>query len=105
MMSPVDAVDVSVIPSEEIEEKERIGGEGGGGWMVTVFDNDYNTWTEVMYILQLATECTPEEAYIETWEIHHLGKSIVHRAAKEECERVCSIISTIGIRVEVSQEE
>lgn len=98
-------MDVSVIPSKEVEEKERIRAGGGGGWMVTVYDNNYNTWAEVMHILQVATCCTPEEAYIETWEIDHLGKSIVHRAGKEECENVSSVIRTIGIRVEVSREE
>ncbi|HWP31951.1 MAG TPA: ATP-dependent Clp protease adaptor ClpS [Fimbriimonadales bacterium] len=100
-----NTADVSIIPSKEIEEKERIGGGRGGGWMVTVYDNNYNTWEEVMHILQVATGCTAEEAYIETWEIHNLGKSIVHRAAKEECEKASAIISTIGIRVEVSREE
>lgn len=76
---------------------------GFGGWMVTVFNNNYNTWDEVMGILQAATGCTPEEAYIETWEIDKLGSSVVHHGGKEECEGVAQIIATIGIRVEVSE--
>lgn len=75
-----------------------------GGWIVTVFDNDHNTVDEVMAVLLLATSCTAEEAYIETWEVHNLGRSVVHHAGEEECHRVAAIIATIGIKVEVSSE-
>jgi len=76
----------------------------GDGWIVTVYNNEHNTYDEVLMILMIATNCDAEEAYIETWEIDHLGKSVVHRAAESECQSVASIISTIGIQVEVSQE-
>lgn len=70
-------------------------------WLVIVFDNEFNTFEEVTMILILATNCSVEEATIETWEVHHLGKSVVHRADEKECLRVASIIAKIGIRVEV----
>ncbi|HRF58574.1 MAG TPA: ATP-dependent Clp protease adaptor ClpS [Fimbriimonadaceae bacterium] len=76
----------------------------GGGWIVTVFDNDYNTIEEVIQILMFATKCDLEEAQIETWEIHHLGRSVVHHGAAEECRTIATTIATIGIRVEISQE-
>jgi len=79
-------------------------GSQHGGWIVTVFDNDYNTVQEVMAILMIATHCTQEEAYMETWEIHNLGKSVVHHGPKKVCENVAEVISRIGIRVEVSEE-
>jgi hypothetical protein len=41
---------------------------------------------------------------METWEIHNLGKSVVHHGSQQECERAAAIIRTIGIRVEVRQE-
>jgi hypothetical protein len=41
---------------------------------------------------------------METWEVHHLGKSVVHHANAEECERVASVIRTIGIVVEVRED-
>lgn len=91
----------TVVPKEE--EQESIG-SGWNEWLVVVYDNDYNTVDEVIHILMCATNCTFHEAAIETWEIHHLGKSVVHHASKEECERVAQIIRTIGIRVEVTQE-
>jgi hypothetical protein len=76
----------------------------GEGWIVTVFDNDVNTFDEVVTVLIRATACTIEEAQIETWEIDNLGKSVVHQGGKDECCRSAGIIAEIGIRVEVSQE-
>lgn len=76
----------------------------GGHWIVIVYDNDHNTVDEVIGILILATACTQAEAETETWEVHHLGKSVVHHGGKEECETAAGIISTIGIRVEVRTE-
>lgn len=72
-----------------------------GRWTVTVFNNETNTYEEVVAILIEATGCSVEEAVIETWEIDHLGLSVVHQARQEECETVARVIATIGIRVEV----
>lgn len=76
----------------------------GDRWIVTVFDNEVNTYEEVMAILMIATKCSAEEAYMEAWEVDHLGKSVVHCAGQEECANAAAIIATIGIRVEVSCE-
>lgn len=73
-------------------------------WVVRVFDNDVNTYEEVISILMIATHCSEEEAYIETWEIDHLGQSVVHVAKEDECHEVASVIRRIGIRVEVSRD-
>jgi ATP-dependent Clp protease adapter protein ClpS len=78
--------------------------EHGKGWIVTVYNNDYNTYEQVITILMIATGCSEEEAYIEAWEVDHLGKSVVHYADEQECNDVAAIISKIGIRVEVSAE-
>lgn len=74
---------------------------GSGEHVVIVYDNDYNTFDEVISILMQATGCSVQEASMETWEIHHLGKSVVHHGSRTECERAARIIATIGIRVEV----
>ena len=37
----------------------------GSGYIVIVYDNDVNTYAEVIHILQVATGCTLEEAEIE----------------------------------------
>lgn len=59
---------------------------------------------EVIEILILATACSFEEAEMETWEVHHLGKSVVHHGAQDECDDVADVIRQIGIRVEVCEE-
>lgn len=74
------------------------------GFIVVVYDNDKNTWDEVVTVLQQATGCSLQEAEIETWEVDNLGKSVVHHGGKEECSRAAGIIRTIGIRVEVVEE-
>ncbi len=73
-------------------------------WIVVVYNNDFNTFEEVVMILLLATGCSLEEAEIETWEVDRLGKSVVHHADKEECETVATVIRKIGIEVEVKSE-
>lgn len=73
------------------------------GWIVTVYNNETNTYDEVMTVLMLATGCDAEEAFIETWEVDHLGKSVVHLADETECEGVAAIIRRIGIEVSVTQ--
>ena len=73
-------------------------------YVVIVFNNEVNTWNEVILILQKATGCSADEARMETWEVHNLGKSTVHHGTQEECDRVAAIIRTIGIKVEVRSE-
>ena len=73
-------------------------------WIVVVYDNDHNSFEEVMMILMVATKCNFEEAQLETWEVHNLGKSVVHHGSQDECERVAIVIRQIGIKVEVLSE-
>lgn len=78
--------------------------KGGGGWAVTVYDNDVNTVEQVMAILVEATGCDEQEAAIETWEIDRLGRSTVHHGGQETCERAAAVIRRIGIKVTVDEE-
>lgn len=94
----------ATLPTVEPEIEDGLGSAGDGGWVVTVFDNDYNTWDEVVSILIRATACPIEEAHMETWEVHNLGKSVVHLGGRDECKRAAAVISTIGIRVTVTKE-
>jgi hypothetical protein len=92
----------AIIERPEVEQLDT--GSGGETWIVTVFNNEVNTWQEVITILMVATGCSFEEAHIETWEIDQLGKSVVHHGEEGECVDVASVIAEIGIRVEVSSE-
>ncbi len=89
-----------------IENPEILDSHTGNGehWIVTVYNNEYNTWDEVVHILMVATGCSEDEADMETWEVDHLGKSVVHHGGQEDCETAAEIIAQIGIRVEVSEE-
>lgn len=84
--------------------EETQGPDTGGGYIVTVYNNEHNTYDEVMMILMIATQCDADEAYMETWEIDNLGKSVVHRASETGCQDVADVISTIGIEATVSEE-
>jgi len=97
--SPAPAALPEATPADVHDELEW-----RSGYIVVVYDNDFNTFEQVVMILLVATSCTMEEAEIETWEVHHLGKSVVHSGGKQECERAASIIRRIGIRVEVVEE-
>lgn len=83
------------------EINEQGPGVGNGDHIVIVYNNEHNTYDQVTSILIRATGCTLEEAQIETWEVDHLGKSVVHHASNQECERAAAIIRTIGIQVDV----
>lgn len=91
-----------ILPAPVEQAVEQSQSQKDPGWIVTVYNNETNTYEEVIMILMLATDCTTDEAYMETWEIDHLGKSVVHCASEAECQRAAEIIATIGIRVEAT---
>lgn len=84
----------------EIIESET----GNGRWMVVIYNNDHTAYEAVIKILMYATGCGFEEAAIETWEAHTYGKTPVHFATRDECELVAVMISSIGVRTEISHE-
>lgn len=77
---------------------------GTGRWMVVIFNNDANSFDEVVAILMRSTGCSMQEAYIETWEAHHYGKAAVHFSSQDECEIVAAMIASIGVRTQVRRE-
>lgn len=83
---------------------DNLGTAKDHGWIVTVYNNDHNTFEEVIAILMIATGCKCEEAEMEAWEIDRLGRSVVHHGVESDCRRAAEIIGKIGIKVEVSQE-
>ncbi len=96
------AVAQKTIEAPRPELLDRLG-EDYQEWIVVVYDNETNTYDEVVGILIEATGCTVEEAQLETWEVDHLGRSVVHHADKTECERVAAVIRRIGIEVAVKE--
>ena len=88
--------------TEPIERQQDAG--GGGRYAAIIFNNDANSFEEVIEIVMIATSCSFEEARIETWEAHTYGQAPVHFASEAECLRVASTIATIGVRTEVRKE-
>ena len=76
----------------------------GGRYAAIIFNNDSNSFDEVIDIIMLATSCPFEEAQIETWEAHTYGQAPVHFASEAECIGVAAMISGIGVRTEVRKE-
>jgi ATP-dependent Clp protease adapter protein ClpS len=75
-----------------------------GRWMTMIFNNDITSMDEVMLALMTATQCSVEEAEIETWEAHTYGKAAVHFATESECREVATIISSVGVQTAVTPE-
>ena len=88
--------------TEPTESQQKA--DGGGRYATIIFNNDSNSFEDVIEILMIATACTFEEARIETWEAHTYGQASVHFASEAECLRVASMISSIGVRTEVRKE-
>jgi ATP-dependent Clp protease adaptor protein ClpS len=77
---------------------------GSGRYMTLIFNNEHNSFDEVIFVLMRATGCDLEEASIEAWEAHHYGKAPVHFASQDECASVALVISSIGVETEVRKE-
>jgi len=77
---------------------------GRGRWMVVIFNNDHNSFDEVILALVGATGCTLEEASLEAWEAHTYGQAPVHFSDQDECEMVAEQIARIGVQTEVRPE-
>ncbi len=72
--------------------------------MVVLFNDDVTPYDLVVATLILATDCTEEEAELETREAHHCGRATVHYAGREECLEAVEIITRVGIKAEVRKE-
>jgi ATP-dependent Clp protease adapter protein ClpS len=79
-------------------------GTGSGRWQVVIYNNDNTPYNEVIRILMSSTGCGLEEAAMEVWEAETYGKCPVHFSSRNECEIVAVMISSIGVKTEVSRE-
>lgn len=75
-----------------------------GRWAVVIFNNEHTAYETVIRVLMFATECSLDEAEMETWEAHHVGKAQVHFAGRETCERIAGIIERVGVSTKVELE-
>jgi ATP-dependent Clp protease adapter protein ClpS len=93
------------IVSQQVEPRVHDADSGySGRFMAVIFNNETNSFEEVVETIAYATCCTMDEAYCETWEAHHYGKAAIHFGSQEVCCAVASIVSNIGVRTEVRPE-
>jgi len=71
-------------------------------WVI-VFNNEFNTFEEVITIIQKAISCSLELAEHIAWEIHDKGKAKVMIAPYHTAEEAAEVISSIGIKVSVKK--
>jgi ATP-dependent Clp protease adaptor protein ClpS len=91
--------------SQTILEPEQLGASTHAKrWKVVIFNNDTNSFDDVIGILIQATGCDLQEAMIETWEADTYGHADVHFANQDECRGAAKVISSIGVKTEVCPE-
>lgn len=70
-------------------------------YCIIVYNNDVNTFQEVIAILCLALQIDRQRAEMHAWDVHLLGSARVHYGSETDCQSRAEIISKIGIRTEV----
>jgi len=80
---------------EPLDSKEEI-------FSVTIIDNNYNTYEQVIRICMKALNISYSEAYHIALAVDNNGMCEVLQANKSEAEHVAEIIRTIGIEVRVA---
>jgi ATP-dependent Clp protease adapter protein ClpS len=70
---------------EKIKETSNTG-TGGGDWNVILWNNEYNTFDEVIMGLVSVIGLSPPQAAGKAQEIHTKGKAIVKTAPQEHAE-------------------
>lgn len=79
--------------STAIIEKNETNNLFGNPYNVILFNDNHNSFEDVMRQVIKAIKCTPEIAYNITLEAHEKGESIVFTGSKERCELIDSILS------------
>ena len=83
------------------EIDNTVGSDIGTGGGVVAFNNDTNTFDEVIRVLVKATGCSTAQANNLAIEIDKQGKARVFEGSYSKCIQVSSIIESIGIQTQV----
>ena len=90
---------MSVVVAPDLRESRR-GAFDGPAW-VTLYNDDWHTFDEVIAQLVLAGACGPEAAREHAWRVHTEGRSRVFDGTRADCERVAGVLRRIRLQVEV----
>lgn len=70
-------------------------------YCIIVYNNDTNTFQEVIAILCLALQIDAKRAELWAWDIHLMGLARVYYSSSTDCECRAEIIKEIGLKTEV----
>ena len=68
---------------------------------VILFNDDVQTFDEVIGQLIKATKCTREKAEGLAWEVHNNGKAVVFGGELNKCVEVSSILEEIQLMTQI----
>jgi ATP-dependent Clp protease adapter protein ClpS len=71
-------------------------------YCIICYNNETNTFDQVIAILSSALNIDIHRAEMHAWDIHLLGKANVYYGSQADCEQKAKVISSIGIKTEVS---
>jgi len=71
------------------------------GSRVILFNDDWNTFEEVIAQIIKATKCSFIEARDKTFEVHVNGKAIVYSGEMSDCLRVSGILEEILLHTQI----
>ncbi len=71
---------------------------------VTLFNDDYHTFDEVIDQLIKAIKCPFTQARSYAFEVHVKGKAVVYKGDLQNCLKVSSILEEIGLHTQVTAE-
>ncbi len=93
--------DMSSMPMRERQENLEVHKDR---WMTVIYNNDFTPIDVVVTAVMLATDCSQEEAAMETWEAQYYGKAPIHFATESECARVAIVMHSVGVESVVKKE-
>ncbi len=70
-------------------------------YCIIVYNNDVNTFDEVISILCKTLQIDQFRAEMYAWDIHLLGLARVYYGSSTDCENRAAIIGRIGLQTEV----
>ena len=71
------------------------------GGRVTLLNDDYHTFEEVITQLIKAIHCTPQQGESMAWTVHTKGKCEVFHGPVEECLHVSAVLEEIDLKTQI----
>lgn len=73
------------------------------GWKTILFNCNCHTFDAVTLQITRAIQCTKEKAYDLAFFADRIGSVTIYEGSRERCEKVASVLGSIGLNVTVTQ--